>query len=155
MIPKTPYFIGLDLNIDSASRTVTVVPAAESIDASRPARFLAVDALSSIDDVPPVRGALCREHKVKSFSCLDQYLCMAFAQRTYRESLRDFESSLRAQAAKLYHLGIRRNVSRNTLANANATRDWRIYAVLVQARPSGASGISSPRSASLSERPIP
>lgn len=68
------------------------------------------------------------EHKVKSFSCLDQYLCMAFAQLTYRESLRDIESSLRAQAAKLYHPGIRGNVSRNTLANANATRDWRIYA---------------------------
>jgi hypothetical protein len=68
------------------------------------------------------------EHKVKSFSCLDQYLCMAFAQLTYRESLRDIESSLRAQAAKLYHLGIRGYVSRNTLANANATRDWRIYA---------------------------
>ena len=68
------------------------------------------------------------EHKVKSFSCLDQYLCMAFAQLTFRESLRDIESSLRAQSAKLYHLGIRGNVSRNTLANANATRDWRIYA---------------------------
>src|ERR1035441_10658263 len=68
------------------------------------------------------------EHKVKSFSCLDQYFCMAFAQLTYRESLRDIESSLRAQSAKLYHLGIRGNVSRNTLANANATRDWRIYA---------------------------
>ena len=68
------------------------------------------------------------EHKVKSFSCLDQYLCMAFAQLTYRESLRDIESSLRAQAAKLYHLGIRGNVSRNTRAFANATRDGRIYA---------------------------
>jgi len=53
---------------------------------------------------------------------------MAFAQLTYRESLRDIESSLRAQAAKLYHLEIRGNVSRNTLANANATRDWRINA---------------------------
>lgn len=68
------------------------------------------------------------EHKVKSFSSLDQYLCMAFAQLTYRESLREIESSLRAQAAKPYHLGIRNHVSRNTLANANATRDWRIYA---------------------------
>ncbi len=57
---------------------------------------------------------------------------MAFAQMTYRESLRDIESSLRAQAAKLYHLGIRGNVSRNTLANANATRDWRIYADFAQ-----------------------
>src|SRR6202011_5857037 len=65
------------------------------------------------------------EHKVKSFSCLDQYLCMAFAQLTYRESLRDIEASLRAQSLMLYHLGIRGAVARNTLANANATRDWR------------------------------
>lgn len=72
------------------------------------------------------------EHKVKSFSCLDQYLCMAFAQLTYRESLRDIEACLRAQSAKLYHLGIRGQVARNTLANANATRDWRIYADFAQ-----------------------
>ena len=68
------------------------------------------------------------EHKVKSFSCLDQYLCMAFAQLTYRESLRDIEACLRAQSSKLYHLGVRGNIARNTLANANATRNWRIYA---------------------------
>src|SRR5215472_13387337 len=67
------------------------------------------------------------EHKVKHFSCLDQYLCMAFAQLTWRESLRDIEACLRAHCTKLYHLGIRGNVARNTLANANATRDWRIY----------------------------
>jgi hypothetical protein len=67
------------------------------------------------------------EHKVKRFSCLDQFLCMAFAQLTYRESLRDIEACLRAQASKLYHMGLRSNVARNTLANANATRDWRIY----------------------------
>jgi len=68
------------------------------------------------------------EHKVKSFSCLDQYLCMAFAQLTYRESLRDIEACLRAQDSKLYHFGIRGSIARNTLANANATRSWRIYA---------------------------
>src|SRR5712664_1680228 len=68
------------------------------------------------------------EHKVKRFSCLDQYLCMAFAQLTYRESLRDIEACLRAQIVKLYHMGIRGRVSRNTLANANSVRDWRIYA---------------------------
>lgn len=62
------------------------------------------------------------EHKVKRFSCLDQYLCMAFAQLTYRESLRDIEACLRAQASKLYHMGLRGHVARNTLANANATR---------------------------------
>jgi len=72
------------------------------------------------------------EHKVKSFSCLDQYLCMAFPQLTYRESLRDIQACLRAQASKLYHLGIRGSIARNTLANANATRDWRIYASFAQ-----------------------
>jgi len=72
------------------------------------------------------------EHKVKRFSCLDQYLCMAFAQLTYRESLRDIEACLRVQSSKLYHLGFRSPVARNTLANANATRDWRIYCDLAQ-----------------------
>jgi hypothetical protein len=72
------------------------------------------------------------EFKVKSFSCLDQFLCMAFAQLTYRESLRDIEVCLRAQRPKLYHLGIRSAVARNTLANANAARDWRIYADFAQ-----------------------
>jgi hypothetical protein len=71
-------------------------------------------------------------HKVQSFSCLDQYLCMAFAQLTYRESLRDIEACLRAQSTKLYHLGIRNCVARNTLANANAKRDWRLYADFAQ-----------------------
>ena len=70
------------------------------------------------------------EHKVKTLSCLDQYLCMAFAQLTYRESLRDIEACLRAQEGKLYHMGIRGSVARNTLANANAVRDWRVYADL-------------------------
>lgn len=65
--------------------------------------------------------------KVKSFSCWDQYLCMAFAQLTYRESLRDIEACLRAAHVKLYHMGIRGKVSRNTLAHANEVRDYRIY----------------------------
>jgi len=67
------------------------------------------------------------ERKVKSFSCLDQFLCLAFAQLTYRESLRDIEACLRAIGPKLYHMGFRGTVSRNTLANANAVRDSRIY----------------------------
>ena len=71
-------------------------------------------------------------HKVKSFSCLEQYFCMAFAQLTYRESLRDIETCLRAQADKLYHMGIRSRVSRSTLADANEVRDWRIYAEFAQ-----------------------
>jgi len=67
------------------------------------------------------------DYKLKSFSCWDQFLCMAFAQLTYRESLRDIEACLRARQTKLYHFGIRSRVSRNTLANANSVRDWRIY----------------------------
>ena len=71
-------------------------------------------------------------HKIKTFSCLDQFRCMAFAQLTYRESLRDIEACLRAQQHKLYHMGIRGGISRNTLANANKVRDWRIHAEFAQ-----------------------
>lgn len=73
------------------------------------------------------------DHKVKSFSCLDQFLVMAFAQLTYRESLRETVICLRSQSEKLYHMGIRGGVSRNTLSNANKVRDWRIYADFAQA----------------------
>jgi hypothetical protein len=66
--------------------------------------------------------------KVIHFSCWDQFLCMAFAQLTYRKGLRDIEACLRALGTKLYHLGIRGRVSRSTLADANEMRDWRIYA---------------------------
>ena len=71
-------------------------------------------------------------HKVISFSCWGQFLCMAFAQLTYRESLRDIQVCLRATQSRLYHLGIRGKVSRNTLAHANQTRNWRIYADFAQ-----------------------
>ena len=70
--------------------------------------------------------------KVKSFSCWDQFLCMAFAQLTFRESLRDIEACLRSMQSKLYHVGIQGRVARNTLAHANETRDWRIYADFAQ-----------------------
>jgi hypothetical protein len=70
--------------------------------------------------------------KVITFTCLDQFLCMAFAQLTYRESLRDIEACLRVAKPKLYHMGIRGNISRNTLAHANENRDWRIYADFAQ-----------------------
>lgn len=71
-------------------------------------------------------------YKIKSFSCWDQFLCMAFAQLTYRESLRDIQTCLRSVHTKLYHMGFRGKVSRNTLANANQIRDWRIYADFAQ-----------------------
>ncbi|OGD39211.1 MAG: hypothetical protein A2V45_10955 [Candidatus Aminicenantes bacterium RBG_19FT_COMBO_58_17] len=66
-------------------------------------------------------------YRVRTFSCLDQFFCMAFAQLTYRESLRDIEACLRSMQNKLYHMGIRGRVSRNTLAHANERRDWRIW----------------------------
>jgi len=71
-------------------------------------------------------------HHIRSFSCWDQFLCLAFAQLSYRESLRDIESCLRSMKNKLYHMGIRGNVSRSTLADANENRDWRIYADFAQ-----------------------
>ena len=71
-------------------------------------------------------------HKIKSLSCWEQFLCMAFAQLTYRESLRDIQACLRVAQPKLYHMGFRGKVSRNTLANANHVRDWRIYADFAQ-----------------------
>lgn len=80
------------------------------------------------------------ERAVKGFSCQDQFRCMAFAQLTYRDSLRDTVTCLNAQSSKLYHMGIRGDVRRSTLADANETRDWRIYAafaaaLIAQARP--------------------
>src|ERR1700752_4119039 len=77
------------------------------------------------------------DHKIKHFSCLDQFRCFAFAQLTWRESLRDIEACLKTQSSKLYHLGFRsQRIARNTMANANAVRDavrdWRIYADFAQ-----------------------
>ena len=71
-------------------------------------------------------------YRIRTFSCWDQFLCMSFAQLTYRESLRDIEACLRSLNTKLYHIGIRDNVSRSTLAKANEKRDWRIYADFAQ-----------------------
>jgi len=68
--------------------------------------------------------------RVREFSCRDQFLCMAFAQLSYRESLRDIETCLRAMQPKLYHAGFRSRIARSTLADANERRDWRIYADL-------------------------
>ena len=68
------------------------------------------------------------DYKVQSFSCMDQFLCMAFAQLTYRESLRDIESCLRFMQSKLYHMGFRGLISKSRLADANNQRDWHIYA---------------------------
>jgi hypothetical protein len=71
-------------------------------------------------------------YRTRSFSCWDQFLCMAFAQLTYRESLRDIVACLRSLQGRLYHLGIRGRISRSTLADANERRDWRIYADFAQ-----------------------
>jgi hypothetical protein len=72
------------------------------------------------------------DRAVRTLSCAEQFRVMAFAQLTYRESLRDIEACLSAQASKLYHMGFREPVKRSTLADANETRDWRIYAEFAQ-----------------------
>src|SRR5580704_10942983 len=93
---------------------------------------------SQIMDVFPLKEFRCcvdrysGDYKVQSFSCLDQFLTLAFAQLSYRESLRDIEACLRAMQPRLYHMGFRGGVSRNNLAHANEKRDWRIYADLAQ-----------------------
>lgn len=71
-------------------------------------------------------------YRVRNFNCWDQFLCMGFAQLTYRNSLRDIEACLKSRPQKLYHMGIRGNVTRTNLANANKNRDWRIYAEFAQ-----------------------
>ena len=90
-----------------------------------------------VDFLPTYQFQICVDRYqgnryVKDFSCWDQFLCLAFAQLTYRESLRDIEACLRAQQPKLYHMGFRGRVSRNTLAHANEHRDWQIYADFAQ-----------------------
>jgi hypothetical protein len=90
-----------------------------------------------IDHLPSHKFRRCVEryggnHRVRSFSCWDQFLCMLFAQLTYRESLRDIVACLRSQEHRLYHAGIRGSISRSTLADANESRDWRIYADFAQ-----------------------
>ncbi len=85
-----------------------------------------------IDFLPKRQFRRCVErykgnYRVRSFTCFDQFLCMAFAQLTYRESLRDIECCLRAMKDKCYHAGIRGNISRSTIADANEKRNWRIY----------------------------
>jgi hypothetical protein len=72
------------------------------------------------------------DHRVRTVSCAAQFRIMAFAQLTYRESLRDIEACLSAQATKLYHMGIRERIARSTLADANELRDWRISADFAQ-----------------------
>lgn len=72
------------------------------------------------------------DYKVRKFSCLDQFFCLAFAQLTYWKSLRDIVSCLKTVKSRVYHMGISGRVSRNNLANANEARDWRIYADFAQ-----------------------
>ena len=90
-----------------------------------------------IDHIPPYEFNKCVEryggnYKFRGFSCLDQFLCLTFAQLTYRESLRDIEACLRSVDSKLYHMGIRGRVSRSTLADANEAHDWRIFSEFAQ-----------------------
>ena len=90
-----------------------------------------------MDHLPPYEFQKCvarydGNYKFRGFSCLDQFLCLAFAQLTFRESLRDIEACLRSVQGKLYHMGFRGKVSRSTLADANESHDWRIFADFAQ-----------------------
>ncbi len=90
-----------------------------------------------MDHIPPHEFHKCvaryrGNYKLRGFSCLDQFLCLAFAQLTFRESLRDIEACLRSVEGKLYHMGFRGKVARSTLADANESHDWRIYADFAQ-----------------------
>jgi hypothetical protein len=90
-----------------------------------------------MDFLPMAKFRRCVEryngnYRVRYFTCFDQFLCMAFAQLTYRESLRDIQCCLRSLKEKLYHMGIRGKISRSTLADANENRDWRIYCDFAQ-----------------------
>ena len=90
-----------------------------------------------MDHLPPYEFQKCvtrygGNYKFRGFPCLDQFLCLAFAQLTFRESLRDIEACLRSVESKLYHMGFRGKVARSTLADANEAHDWRIYADFAQ-----------------------
>ncbi len=90
-----------------------------------------------MDELPSYEFRKCvarygGDHKLRGFSCWDQFLCLSFAQLTYRESLRDIQACLRSMQPKLYHMGFRGKVSRSTLADANESHDWRIYADFAQ-----------------------
>ena len=123
---------GLDLNVKSQTWRFCA-EFRKNLHAPRQARICATHAVSVAEHISPCVADHNGEHKVKDFSCLDQFFAMAFAQLTYRESLRDIEVNLRAQARRLYHMGFRcQTISRNTLANANATRPWQIYADFAQ-----------------------
>ena len=87
--------------------------------------------------------------RIRNFSCFDQFLCMAFAQLTYRESLRDIETCLHALHKKLYHAGFRGVIARSTLADANEHRDWRIYADFAQVLIARAGGCTRPMASAL------
>ena len=111
----------------------TTPPAPTGSDRLRPAPGLLRHPEQSVYGILRQILAVIPRDKARNNTCLDQFLCMAFAQLTFRESLRDIEACLRAHQDKLYHMGIRGGMSRNTLANANQRRDWRIYAEFAQA----------------------
>ena len=122
-----------DLKYCSISHNLPVLYLAQggSSNVHRQTHFFAGHRSHAKAYIPSMCATVQRQLSCKA-TCLDQFLCMAFAQMTYRESLRDIEACLRAQQNKLYHMGIRAKISRSTLAEANEKRDWRIYADFAQ-----------------------
>jgi hypothetical protein len=95
---------------------------------TQPSVFAQIMSFLPLDEFRKCVRGYQGDYRIRRFSCLDQFFCLAFAQLTYRESLRDIVSCLQTMRSRLYHMGIRGRVSRNNLAHANETRDWRIYA---------------------------
>jgi hypothetical protein len=113
---------GLDLNFDSMTSGLLRSPA-KDCNEPRQACFFSTHGVFAAGTFRCCVAKHRSDHKAQEFTCMDQFLTMAFAQLTYRESLRDIEVNLRTQAKRLYHVGLRcKTVSRNTLSNANATR---------------------------------
>jgi IS4 transposase len=95
---------------------------------TQPSVFAQIMSFLPLDEFRKCVRGYQGDYRIRRFSCLDQFFCLAFAQLTYRESLRDIVSCLQTMRSRLYHMGIRGRVSRNNLAHANETRDWRIFA---------------------------
>jgi hypothetical protein len=125
---------GIDLNLPKNRfyGPLTGKTRKEPCHEQRPNRFFPSDRFPPEEKISPMCNRYKGDYRIRSFTCYDQLLCMAFAQLTYRESLRDIECCLRAMQGRLYHMGIRGKVARSTLADANETRDWRIYSDFAQ-----------------------
>jgi hypothetical protein len=116
-----------DLNSPQQYGQITSVRTQEDIHEFRTNGFSSASSVSATSRFQPVCAALSGLLQIQSFSTFDQFLCLAYAQMSGRQSLRDIETCLNSHSEKLYHIGFRGGISRSTLADANERRDWRIF----------------------------